>query len=137
MTRFIKKIGVPMDGSVAGYNALISKYNLKVIPPETLSFISNKHTEYKTEGLRVFTKRYKPEDTLEGHLKFAIKYEGIDLYILKSLFNRVDSNEISEFIKKEPTGSYNRRIWFLYEWMLEKQLNIVNLKSGNYVNLID
>ncbi|MEO8446756.1 MAG: Fic family protein [bacterium] len=137
MNKYEKQIDIQTDDSPAGYYALIKKYNLKVVLPETLSFINNKHIQYQTEGLRVFTKRYKPEDTLDGHLKFALKYEGVDLYVLKSLFNKIDLNEVSDFIKKEPTGSYNRRIWFLYEWLHGKQLNIENLKSGNYVHLID
>ncbi len=34
-------------------------------------------------------------------------------------------------------GQYSRRIWFLYEWLMDIKLPIEDLKSGNFVPLID
>jgi hypothetical protein len=45
------------------------------------------HKKYNNHGRwRIFTPRHKPEDTLYGHLIFALKYEGIDLAALNALF---------------------------------------------------
>lgn len=140
LKKYLKDIEIPANGSLAGYAALIDKYNLKVVFPEKLYFISEKHIKYETEKWIVLSKRYKPKDTLDGHLTFALKYEGIDLYILKTLFSKIDaaeSGKVTDFIKTEPTSSYNRRIWFLYEWLLEKRLDIEDLKMGNYTDLVD
>ena len=38
---------------------------------------------------------------------------------------------------KEPLSQYSRKIWFLYEWLMQKVLDIPDLKEGNYVPLID
>lgn len=68
---------------------------------------------------------------------FALKYEGVDLAVLKALFVVVDQTEIEEIIKATPTGSYARRTWFLYEWLMDTTLAIPDLRSGNYVPAID
>lgn len=127
----------PEEGSVAGYAALMNSYNLAVPMPEVLSFISLKKREYKRDGWQVFTSRHKPDNTLYGHLQFALKYEGINLLILKKLFLKISIAEIIELLSLEPTGQYSRKIWFLYEWLLQTKLDLPDLKRGNYVPLVN
>lgn len=127
----------PEEGYLIGYGAIINKYELQVPIPDMLSLISRKHKRYKTEEWRVFTPRYMPEDTWMGHLTFALKYEGIELAILKKLFEKLNINEISRAIASEPTGQYSRKIWFLYEWLLDRQLDLPDLAIGNYIDLVD
>ena len=85
----------------------------------------------------MFTPRYEPEDTLYGHLTFAFKQEGIDLAVLKALYGRIESTEIIEIVQREPTGAYSRRIWFLYEWLLDEKLDIPDVIQGNFVFLVN
>jgi hypothetical protein len=127
----------PEEGFIAGYAALINAYNLEVALPEILSFISLKKREYKRDGWQVFTSRHKPSDSVYGHLQFAFKYEGVNLLILKKLFLKINASEIIELISLEPTGQYSRKIWFLYEWLLQTKLELPDLKMGNYVPLIN
>jgi Fic/DOC family len=127
----------PEEGFIAGYAALIDFYDLKVPLPDRLALISQKHKQYETNEWRVFTLRHLPEDSLSGQLTFALKYEGIDLGVLKALFEKVKAKDILNLIEKEPTGQYSRKIWFLYEWLMEKQLKLADLTIGNYVNVID
>lgn len=122
---------------LAGYAALIKKYNLKVPLPQTLCGISKKFRKYQQDSWRIFTPRHKPEDSLHGHLVFALKYEGVNLSILKTLFENIDAEEIVAVIKLQPTGSYSRRIWFLYEWLQETELDLPNSRAGNLVTVID
>ena len=68
---------------------------------------------------------------------FALKYEGIDLAILNALFQAIEAKEIQEIICSEPTGSYSRRVWFLWEWLQEKQLDIEDARAGNFVPLVN
>lgn len=121
----------------AGYIALISKYELKVPLPNSICAIGEKHKKYEKDQWRVFTPRHEPEDSLYGHLTFALKQEGIDLAVLKALFSRVDSAAIVDIVRREPTGSYSRRIWFLYEWLLDYKLDLPNASRGNFVFLVD
>lgn len=123
--------------SLAGYSALIAEYGLRMPLPERLSATSAKHRRYEKNSWLVFTPKHKPHDTLAGHLTFALKHEGVDLAVLKVLFDAVPSAEIALVIKEEPTGQYSRRLWFLYEWLTDRQLDIADAASGNYVDALD
>ena len=132
--------GMPLPESGAllvGYSALIHEFSLRVPLPNKLSAIGEKHKRYEQGIWSVYTPRYTPENTLHGHLTFALKYDGIDLAILKALFNVIDSQEIVKIILKEPTGSYSRRLWFLYEWLQDKKLNLPDATRGNFVDVLD
>lgn len=127
----------PEEGYLTGYAALMHAYDLQAPLPDLLSIISHKHKQYTTPEWRVFTPRHRPEDTLMGHLTFAYKYEGIDLGLLKKLFEKIPAHELAEFIKMEPTGQYSRKTWYLYEWLMGRQLNLADLSTGNYVDVVD
>ena len=125
------------EGFLAGYSALVAKHRLTIPLPEKLSFISTYHRKYETDYWKIFTPRYKPDDSLADHLTFALRYEGIDLSILSSLFEIINPIEIEEWVKREPSGQYSRRIWFLYEWLTKKELELPLVKSGNFVDIVD
>ena len=127
----------PEEGYLVGYGAIHKAFDLQATLPDILALISQKHKQYETEEWIVFTPRYMPDDTLMGHLTFALKYEGVDLGILKKLFEKLDANEISKLIAAEPTGQYSRKIWFLYEWLTDVKLEIPDLTTGNYIDLVD
>jgi len=127
----------PEQGYLVGYGAILRYYDLRIPLPEILALISLKHKQYKTEDWMVFTPRHMPEDSLAEHLTFALKYEGIDLGLLKKLFEKLQGNEITEMVAAEPTGQYSRKIWFLYEWLIDTKLDLPDLSSGNYVDLVD
>lgn len=128
---------VPEEGSIAGYAALMNRYDLHVPVPDILSIISRKHKYYQTQEWRVFTPRHMPEDTLIGHLTFTLKYEGIELGLLKQLFNTVALEEWRTIISIEPNGQYSRKIWFLYEWLMNETLDLPGMTTGNYIDLVD
>ncbi len=127
----------PEHGRIVGYAAIIEYYNLQVTVPVQLALISTKHKVYNTEEWKVLTPRHKPDESLYGQITFALKYEGIDLAILNALFKVVNQKEILALIKEEPTGIYSRRIWFLYEWLTDKKLKLDDVKTGNYIDLMD
>lgn len=128
----------PETGFITGYGAIIDKLNLPVPLPYKLSLISKKRRQYQTDQWMVFTPRHQPADTLYGHLVFALKYEGINLLLFKKLFALIDEAEVKAWVLNETLSQYVRKIWFLYEWLLEKELtNVSDLKEGNYVPLVD
>lgn len=127
----------PEEGYLAGYGALIKTFELQVVTPDMLALISLKHKRYDTDEWMVYTPRYMPENSIMGHLTFALKYEGIDLGVLKKIFENLPEVDITHLIALEPTGRYSRMIWFLYEWLTGKKLELPNLSSGNYVDLVD
>ena len=83
------------------------------------------------------TPRHAPEPSLEGHLTFALKYEGLDLAVLKRLFLRTGPEPIEALVHDKPTGTYARRIWFLYEWLTGETLDLPDAKTGSYVPVLD
>jgi Fic family protein len=127
----------PEEGTLVGYGALIEAFNLDVPVPDVLSLISPKKRQYKDKEWQIFTSRHLPDDTLYKHLVFALKYEGINLLVIKKLFEQISNNEAVSILKEEPIGQYSRKLWFLYEWLLNKKLPITDLQIGNYVSLLD
>jgi len=122
---------------LAGYAALVEEYQLAVPLPDRLSGISQKHKKYETSGWLVFTPRHRQEDSLSGQLTFALKNEGVNLAILNALFKKVDCKSIQSIVEAEPSSAYSRRIWFLYEWLTEKKLELPDASQGNFVPLLD
>ena len=122
---------------LAGYSALIQVHYLKVPLPDHLCATGTKHKKYDYERWHIFTPRHRPEDTLYGHLTFALKYEGIDLAILNALFQTIEARDIETIIRSEPTGMYSRKLWFLWEWLREEQLDIEDARAGNFVPLVN
>ncbi len=125
------------EAMLAGYAALMKTYNLEMPLPDILCAISKRHKKYQANGWMMFTPRHEPAATLYGHLIFALKYEGVNLSFFKALFDTIDVQEIIQIIKNEPTGSYSRRIWFLYEWLQEVKLELPDAITGNLVDALD
>lgn len=122
---------------LAGYSALMHHYDMEVPLPDYISAISPKHKSYEEGRWKVFATTHTPDDTLLAHLTFALKYEGVDLLILKTLFKTVDKTEIEKIVEDQPTGRYSRRIWFFYEWLMGKKLDLPDAETGNYVDAVD
>ena len=127
----------PETAKLVGYGAIIEKLELKVPLPSNLSLISSKRRSYKTDGWVVFSSKNAFDDTLYKQLVFSLKYEGIDLLILKKLFDKLNEQEILSLLHEEPTGQYSRKIWFLYEWLMNKILDLPDLEIKNYITLLD
>src|ERR1039457_6089297 len=94
----------PEQGKLVGYGAIIESLKLAVPIPRQLAFISQITRQYTTESWLVFTPRHQPKETLYGHLFFALKYEGINLLVLKKLFKKIEPESIKEWINNEPLG---------------------------------
>jgi hypothetical protein len=128
---------VPKEGAIVGYGAIIEAYGLPVPVPQQLAFVSTKKRQSESVEWKVYSSRYLPEETLYKQLIFALKYEGVNLLVFKKLFEVLDPKELEVMLRQEALGQYSRRIWFLYEWLMNKKLNLPDLKTGNLVPLID
>ncbi len=128
---------LPERATPAGYAALIDACSLQVPLPRTLSATGERHRILEEGGWRLLTPRHAPRSTLEAHLTFALKYEGLDLVVLKRLFLAVDAVEIESIVRHTPTGRYARRLWFLYEWLTGQRLNLPDAARGDYVPVVN
>jgi hypothetical protein len=61
----------------------------------------------------------------------------LDLAVLKRLFSALVPADIEALVRAKPTGSYARRIWFLYEWLMSAQLDIPDADRGTYEPVVD
>ena len=57
--------------------------------------------------------------------------------MLKRLFEAVGPREIESVVRSKPTGTYARRTWFLYEWLLGSRLELPDAEKGAYVKVVD
>ena len=135
--RIFHGLRLPETGIPTGYAALIDAYDLMVPFPYTLCAIGSRHRILEQDGWRLFTPRHAPSGDLEGHLVFALKNEGVDLAVLNRLFEKINPAEIEKIVQNTPTGAYARRIWFFYEWLRDKQLDLPDLDASTYVPALD
>jgi len=92
--------------------------------PEQLAAVSKQHRRYEKDGWVVYTPRHAPDDTIAGHVAFALRYEGVDLALLHSLLSKIGGDEIEAWVRCEPVGQYSRRAWFVYEWLTDHKLQL-------------
>ena len=128
---------LPEAGVIVGYAAIIHALKLPVPKPQVIALISDKNKKYEVEGWKVFTPKHKPEETLYRQLVFALKYEGVNLLFFKKLFEKLETTAITNMLHIEPTGMYSRKIWFLYEWLMNEKLNIPDLTIKKAIPLLD
>lgn len=125
-------------GVMVGYAALAKSHALALPPPFPVSLISPKNRKHETSIYRVFPNRYLPKHELFAQLSFALKYEGIQLLVLKKLFEVIAQQQIIDIMEANPSGKYARSLWYLYEWLLDKKLPIPDAsKKINYTVLAD
>jgi hypothetical protein len=130
-------IPVPPASSPVGYAALIGHYDLHVPLPDEIWAIGEKHTHRQEGRWNIVTPRYRPEDTVSAHLDFALRHEGVDLAVLNALFGSMPPAVIEEWVRSRPTGQHARRIWFLYEWLTSRKLDLPDADRAPYVGILD
>jgi Fic family protein len=125
--------------SYAGYDALREKYRIKALPNWHQSRIGpTRRKEITAKGYEIewYPPKYRPGNTLGEQLEFAIKYDGINMEILSSIFQQINPEELTTYIHSQPTGKYARKIWYLYELLTNKPLPVPDVATGNYVDLL-
>jgi hypothetical protein len=123
-----------MSVHYCGYEWLKRTYHLDIESPNPIAKVGGA----KSPDSRIYRSEYKPEDTLAGHLLFALKHENLNLGILKALFNVCDTEELEQWISENPQGMQTRRAWFFYEWLTGKELNLPDADTKfKYVDALD
>ncbi len=97
-----------------------------------MSATGERHRFLAQAGWRIYSPRHVPPPSLAGHLTFALKHEGLDLAVLKRLFLATGPAPIEAIVRAAPTGAYARRVWFLYEWLTGRRLDLPNADRGAY-----
>ena len=95
-----------------GYDALIARFNLQVIPHwhhsrTSQSTIHQTHTD-AGQVAEVYLRSFMPQDSLGGQLEFALKYYGTNLEILSALFEKAPEEELLAYIRSKPRHQLRR-----------------------------
>lgn len=125
----------------AGYAYLLEELGIAGMPNWHVSFVSAtgaRRTRIQDGVIEeVYQNSYWPGEGVGYHLEFALKYDGVNLSLLKCIFEAVSQVEITNYVKSKPTGKYARRIWFFYEFLTDRQLPIEDATAGNYVEALE
>ena len=131
----------PPNARPAGYLRLAHEFGIRTLPHCVEFYVSNLHarSEVTVDGFtrRIVPTTQWPGDDAYDHLKFALRYEGLHLGVLRAVVPRLDPAALATSIRAEPTSAYARRIWFLYETLTRTDLDVPNLTVGNYVSLAE
>ena len=72
--------------------------------PRTLAAIGPRHKVYEADSWHIFTPRHQPANTLGAQLTFALRYEGLDLAVMKALFCATGPDPVAEIVHAASTG---------------------------------
>lgn len=130
---------LPADSSLVGLAALAHAFEVQA-PVRRPAAVSRHHIRgsIKTDDTWVmYDKRYEPGETVAAHLSFALRHEDLDLLVLKRILQAVPEGVIADAVRKSQTGSTSRRLWFFYEYLTGKTLDLPDSKPMTAVEALD
>lgn len=128
------------NASPVGQLGLIAKLGLQVPSPAVGSYVgpgARRTLVEDTRTLERYPVTYFPDDSLIGHLRFALKHEPLDIGVMVAALGAMDKAELENWVRAEPTGAYARRAWFLYETFLDDQLDVPDAGTVTYAPVLN
>jgi Fic family protein len=122
-----------------GLLRLIQDFNLPVPLPAVRSeavFGARRTRIAATTVIEEYPRTYAPRG-ITGQLKFAMRYEPLDMSVLNAVFQTLDPHTLEDWVRAENTGVFARRAWYLYELLTGKTLDIDDVRPTGYVDLLD
>ena len=134
-----RKRRYPAEARLAGWAWLVQSFGVQapVRRPSAVSDQYVKASSRKAGEWTIYDKRYWPGEGFGDHLGFALRHEDLDLLVLKRIFDVVPQNTLAAFVRSAPTGAPNRRVWFLYEFMTGRALDIEDATGVSFIDLLD
>jgi Fic family protein len=123
-----------------GLAALMRELGLRVPPPAVQSEVVSGARRTLRRGNHVveqYPRGYAPENSVAAQLKFALRYEPVDLSVLHGVFRELGPNILEAWIRDERTGIFARRAWYLYELLTGRTLDIPDSGPLGYADLLD
>jgi hypothetical protein len=128
------------SGMLTGYSALVEELKLAVPAPYTRSRIAGavrRSEVHSDHALETYPKKQGHAGDLKAHFLFALKYEPTDLRVLAATFKQLGPEFVRGLVQDAPTGSYARKAWFLYEYLVGQRLDLPDAKTGAYTDVLD
>ena len=121
-----------------GYAKLHQEVGALLPPPRLPSYVvSSVNRRVASEGRVLFPRGVAIEDTLLGHVEFALRHEGMELALLAAALAQVPREEMAHRLRQSPNGEYVRRVAYLWEWFRDSPLDAGARPTAAYVPLID
>jgi len=127
------------EAGLIGLSRLVEDLRLRVPLPAVRSEAVQGARRTKISGasiLEQYPLSYAPTD-LFGQLRFAMRYEPVDVGVLAAAFEKVSREEMEKWVRAEHIGKYVRRAWYLYELSTGETLDVPDLIPSGYVDLLD
>jgi hypothetical protein len=131
MTDYFRHQPLPEKSRLAGFAYIREIFQLQV-PIRRAFCVSDHHIKGTLVEQGVFTvydKRYWPGDSPIDHLEFALKFEDLDMLCLKEAISKVSIEDLTQWIKKTPTGKIHRKLWYYYEQFTGSILELADLSK--------
>ncbi len=121
-----------------GLIAVIEELKLTTPLPTVHSSVVAGARKTRIENEAIFEQYPKTYATnnLYENLKFAMRYEPVELGVLKAAFAKVAIKDVETWVSSEATGKYSRKIWYLYELLTGQTLDIPDVAPTGYVDLL-
>lgn len=119
-----------------GYAYLIERLNLTVRPllrPASVSSAVNRKMAEETK--LTFPSGVAIDDTLVGHIEFALRHEGVNLEVIDAAYEHIAPESLVNRFEANPNAEYIRRACFLWEWLTNKKLSTIVRPTGRYVDM--
>lgn len=133
-----KKTSNPSRSRALGLSALIEELSLKVPAPAVRSSFSTGTRRTHHERLiveEIYPQNYAREG-IQANLRFAMRYEPLDLAVIKAVFQKTGPDLVRKWVLTERTSVYARRAWFLYEHLTGSKLDIPDVAPTGYAPLL-
>ncbi|AJY42025.1 Fic family protein [Burkholderia humptydooensis] len=120
-----------------GYEHLIRTLRLPVRPLTHPCFISGSvNRRVPAHNGFWFPRSVALEESLVGHLEFALRHESVNLEVIDAVFEHLQEGELARRLSESPNGAPIRRACFLWEWLTGNQLSVEVAPTGSYVDAL-
>jgi len=86
---------------------------------------------------RIVPGRAQTNRSVGGQLLFALRHDGVDMEALRHIFSRLDRGDVERTVRDQPASRYARRLWYLYESITGRTLDVPETGRQSFVPLLD
>lgn len=114
-----------------GLMGLLRELQLAVEPPAVRSEVgatARRTVENPDKVIEIYPLSYDCQ-TLQDHLRFALRYEPLDLRVWHLVMEALPPAAIVDWVHSQPNSAYARRAWYLYERLTWRRLPLADSRA--------
>lgn len=128
-----------LTGKLIGNTWLKQQFGLEHSLTHQSQLGTRLRTEIDQDGniIDTYPTQYDVGDSVLAHIEFSLKYDHLNLDLLRTVFKRILIADVVTYVNEKPKGIYQRRIGYLFELLMQNQLPVADTGKTNYIDLID